>query len=320
MIIRPSHRADAGWLIWIAAMTGADARNASSSTPSSAKPPAKSNWFPVPAPVQRVFDRFPLVVYAENGLPQRAPGRRDLATLYMFTTPASAHDGSPSFNPACLKWQAYLRFHRINFKTIPSNNHASPTGALPFVIPPATSQPSSREPIPWSKILKWATAQSGYPESLHDMRYDAYSSLLDHRVRNAWLFTLYIDNSNFTSVAKRLYIDPTTSSTLVRLALMHQLKNAARDELLKYSSIIDEDDLYADAEQAFQALSTLLGDNEHFFGTDRPGLFDAGVFAYTHLLLDINMGWTVTRMADGLRRFENLVQHRQRIFSTYFGG
>jgi len=301
-------------------MTGADARNTSSSTPSSVKPPAKSNWFTVPATVQRVFDRFPLIVYAENELPQRAPRRSDLATLYIFTTPASAHNGSPSFNPACLKWQAYLRFHHINFKTIPSSNHASPTGVLPFVIPPTTSRPSSKEPIPSGKILKWATAQSGYPESLHDVGYEAYSSLLDHHVRNAWLFTLYIDNSNSASVAKRLYINPTSSNTFVRFALMRQLKNAARDELLKYSSIIDEDDLYADAKQAFQALSTLLGDNNHFFGTDQPNLFDAGVFAYTHLLLDINMGWKVTRMADGLRRFENLVQHRQRILSTYFEG
>ena len=50
------------------------------------------------------------------------------------------------------------------------------------------------------------------------------------------------------------------------------------------------DDIYSEAEKAFEALSFLLGDDEWFFGSVKPGLFDAAVFAYTHLLLDDGLG------------------------------
>ena len=150
------------------------------------------------------------------------------------------------------------------------------------------------------------------------MRYEAYTSLLDHRVRSAWLLTLYLDDLNFEAVAKQLYICPASSNVFVRMTLAYQLQQAARDELLKYSAYIDEDDLYAEAEKTFQALSTVLGENENFFGMTRPGLFDASVFAYTHLLLDKKLGWKNKRMPDALRQYVNLVHHRQRILDKYF--
>ncbi len=150
------------------------------------------------------------------------------------------------------------------------------------------------------------------------MRYEAYSSLLDHRIRSAWLYTLYLDEMNFAAVAKKLYIDPASSNPLVRTTLAYQLQQAARAELLKYSTYIDEDDLYAEAANAFHALSVLLGQDEHYFGQIQPGLFDASVFAFTYLLLDNNLGWRNKRMSDALRKNENLVQHRNRILKQYF--
>lgn len=83
--------------------------------------------------------------------------------------------------------------------------------------------------------------------------------------------------------------------------------------------MIDVPDLYSEAEKAFDALSALLGEDEWFFGAEGPGLFDASVFAYTHLLLDEKMGWREKRLLRGLRRKENLVAHRERLLSKYFG-
>jgi metaxin len=294
-----------------------------------------SPWFSVPEPVRRVFDKFPLRTYPANDLPRRSPRRREATTLYIFTSPKSARKGAPSFNPACLKWQvrqaslceppvvltlaqAYLKFNSIDFRTAPSNNHASPTGVLPFILPATSLSVTQTTPVPPNKILKWTASQGGKQEEAADMRYEAYSSLLDHRVRRAWLFTLYLDDLNFQAVAKKLYIYPASSNVFVQMTLAYQLQQAAREELLKYSTYIDEDDLYAEAVGAFQALSTLLGDDENFFGTAQPNLFDASVFAYTHLLLDNNLGWQNKRMPDSLRRNANLVQHRQRIVDKYF--
>ncbi len=169
-----------------------------------------------------------------------------------------------------------------------------------------------------------------------DMRYDAYMALLDHRIRNAWvhlfshfpttttsltpilqLYTLYLIPSNFDAVAKPLYILPTSSNILVHLSLSHNLREAAEAELLKQSAIIDVAALYRECDNALSALSELLEDDQYFFSAERPGLFDASVFAYTHLLLDEGIGWQERRMVDMLKGYENLVRHRRRILQNY---
>lgn len=61
--------------------------------------------FEVPGPVRQLFDKFPLITYPANELPQRTPQRRGEHSLYIFTTWEGAQDGEPSFNPTCLKWQ-----------------------------------------------------------------------------------------------------------------------------------------------------------------------------------------------------------------------
>jgi metaxin len=212
-------------------------------------------------------------------------------------------------------------FCGVQFKTVAANNHASPTGVLPY-LNLATSSPfaSFSQPIPSNKILKWVTSQREVADTISGMRYDVYNSLIDHRIRSAWLFNLYLDERNSEFVAKQLYIYSASSNPLVQMILYHQLKKAARDELLKTVSHIREDELYLEAENAFLALSTLLGEDGHFFGKDKPTLFDASVFAYNHLLLDESLGWQNTRLADSLRNMDNLVQHRQRLLTSYFHG
>jgi metaxin len=84
--------------------------------------------------------------------------------------------------------------------------------------------------------------------------------------------------------------------------------------------MINGPDLYRQAEEAFAALEMALGSDEWFFGARRPGLFDASVFAYTHLLLDeeLGRGWVDTTMCDAVRARKNLVRHRERILAEYF--
>lgn len=79
----------------------------SSEKPQPARPqqrPSRS-FFDVPAPIKQLFDRFPLLSYPVNDLPQRAPRNRNAHVLHIFTTEQGASKGTPSYNPACLKWQ-----------------------------------------------------------------------------------------------------------------------------------------------------------------------------------------------------------------------
>ncbi|MCJ1299089.1 hypothetical protein MMC08_001880 [Hypocenomyce scalaris] len=298
-----------------------DSRKGSSSGNISLTHHGPRHWWSLPTPVRRLFDNFPLQTYAANELPQRAPTDRTQHLLYVFTTPEAARRGEPSFNPSCLKWQTYLKVLGIEHNTVRSNNHASPTGALPFVLPSASFPTALADvslPIGSNKLQRWIRELKVSTQEPSDFRCDAYLALIDNRIRNAWLYTLYLQPTNFTAVAQRLYITPCSSNPLVRATIAQQLRSAAADELLKHTAVIDVESVYSDAQRAFAALSTLLGDSDNFFGADKPSLFDASVFAYTHLLLDEGMGWKEDRMSRGLKKYFNLVQHRERIVEVYF--
>ncbi|RDW89859.1 putative mitochondrial outer membrane protein (Sam35) [Aspergillus mulundensis] len=274
------------------------------------------DFFSVPAPVKRIFDRFPLVTYPANDLPHYPGSGRQGNQLFVFIDATGARRGRPSFNPQCLKWQAYLKFVGIDFELVPSNNHASPSGALPFLLPALPIGIGA--PIPSNKLQKWAIEEVHCEEEQQlNVRFEVYSSLLDNRIRSAWLYHLYLNHDNFGAVARRLYVDPSTTNAAVRAALAAQLQQAARDELLKSSPYIDASALEAEAAEAFEALSTLLGQKDYFFDRPNPGLFDASVFAYTHLILDEKMGWKYNRLQQLLSQHKNLVQHRARLLEFF---
>ncbi|CAD0090319.1 unnamed protein product [Aureobasidium vineae] len=280
---------------------------------------SRRDWrdmFAVPPVVRQVFAKFPLSTYEVNALPTRSPTHRDQHTLYTWTTETEAGANKASFNPTCLKWQTYLLFQGIPFRSQPSNNHASPSGSLPFLLPANTPLP-----IASSKLEHWADARSTSKSPSSDTqssRQDVYTSLLEHAVRRAWLYLLYLDPDNFDHVAKKLYVTPSSTSTFVALAISYQLRDAATQELLKTTPAVKAQDISDEAVDAFSALSTLLGGDNWFFGQGTPTLFDASVFAYTHLLLDEDMGWRNNPLAERLATFQNLVNHRNRILSDYY--
>ncbi|KAM0805644.1 hypothetical protein BDR22DRAFT_831001 [Usnea florida] len=184
-------------------------------------PQSPQRWFTTPKPIRRLFDKFPLQSYSINELPQRSPRNRDRHTLWIFTTKEGAQLGAPSFNPGCLKWQAYLIFKGVDFLTIPSNNHASPSGALPFLIPASSSKSPGEGvlPVPSTRIERWvreynfsqkttgmrynegskrqnqpteikaSTEKDPTSEDSSNMRYEAYMSLLNYRIRNGYVGT-----------------------------------------------------------------------------------------------------------------------------------
>ncbi len=117
-----------------------------------------------------------------------------------------------------------------------------------------------------------------------------------------------------------MYILPTSSNPFVRLVLARQLQQAAKEELLNFPNTIHPETLYTQAEDALVALDVLLGSNDWFFASSNPTLFDASVFAYTHLLLDnrLGKGWVDSRLRNALMSRNRLIAHRDRILSEYF--
>ncbi|KAI0012498.1 hypothetical protein F4779DRAFT_37062 [Xylariaceae sp. FL0662B] len=288
----------------------------------SGKPSYISGWFAIPAPLARLFKKFPLLTYPPNELPARSPSARDVPTLYVFISDQDALRGLPSFNPSCLKWQTFLKLAGIKFRVSSSNNHASPTGALPFLLPASTpDNPTSHKPIPSNKLEQYAaeTGTSKIPE-VPSLKLEAYESLLDHRIRNAWLYSLYLSRSN-SALVSHLYVMPVSTSQVVRTTILYQLRHAAETEILRSmgTRVVDSRALYEGARDAFEALSTVLGSEPWFFGSPDPSLFDATVFAYTHLILDDKLAWEDRRLAEIVKEFPNLAEHRDRILQRCWG-
>ena len=94
----------------------------------------------------------------------------------------------------------------VEHATIASNNHASPSGALPFLLP-ASPAPRTESvlPVPSNKLQRWASEKSASREESLDMRYGAYMSLLDNRIRNAWASIAFkhhlLDEANSCAIA-----------------------------------------------------------------------------------------------------------------------
>ncbi|KAK4645382.1 hypothetical protein QC761_200990 [Podospora bellae-mahoneyi] len=262
----------------------------------SARPnqPAPSLW-PIPAPLQKLFNQFPLVTLDPTPLPVRSQtltsASDTLPTLYIFSSDEDALEGKPSINPTCLKWQTLLRLSHVPFLTSPSSNHASPTGSLPFLLPPRTVSPN---PIPSTSIPLYISRHTNSPSPLPTSpRSEAYLSLLTP-LRLAFLQTLYLTPA-FTPLLKKFYIDPSTRSSLLGTILQTQLSAAASSAVLQGLGLhsqtgtggIDSENLYADAAEALDSLAILLQESQTgwFFGEEKPGEFDAGLYGYVGVIM-----------------------------------
>ncbi|KAK6513332.1 hypothetical protein TWF281_004963 [Arthrobotrys megalospora] len=302
-----------------------------------------SSIFRAPQFIRRLFDHFPLITYPVDPPPMSA---QELAmttrqlqafhssgvnTLYIFTEDSDS-DQVASFNPACLKWQTYLKIRGINFTTIPSNNHASPSGSLPFltVSPPSSSsserQRIQRTVIPVAKLAQWVEDNAPGTVNTVDTEgadYRAFLSLVEGAVRDAWLYALYIDPINLSNITIPKYTSTTPLWPITHF-LGNQMRQAAIDSIKKSTSsestLPTGEEIYTKANEAFSALSTLLNStgNTWFFGADEAGMFDASVFAYTYLILSLEISGSGEVLVESLYKFKNLVEHSERIRRRWF--
>ena len=73
-----------------------------------------------------------------------------------------------------------------------------------------------------------------------------------------------------------------------------------------------------DAANALFAFSELLGENQWFFGQEKPSMIDASIFAYTHLIQDEDLQWGENELGRQVSKHQNLVAHRDRIINQFF--
>jgi hypothetical protein len=101
---------------------------------------------------------------------------------------------------------------------------------------------------------------------------------------------------------------------------MEQKWARAQLEKSRPGGIISGDDIYADADAAFESLSTILGNDEWFFGAKDPGQVDAAVFGYTHLILTIKWDPKRAQLQQSVKKHPTLIRHQERIQQRYYPG
>ena len=242
------------------------------SHPAESKPQSRmSSFFSTPAPLKRLFDRFPLLAYSSNPLPLRASisesQRAAVDTLYIFGLP-----DQPSLNPTCLRYQTLLLLAGLPFETASSNNHASPTGSLPFLITANDEGSQKARTIPASSLKSYIRSQDAAKEIGLDAS-PAHLALLQP-IRRAYLTALYLDDEVFQTAYKSfdtatapLYVQSASRSSIVRAALIPPLRAAAFEEVTQSANeapstdtfeqigrwwmgrkSVDEDAIYEEAE------------------------------------------------------------------------
>lgn len=172
-------------------------------------------------------------------------------------------------------------------------------------------------------------------------RHELYHSLLSQPIRLAYLHALYLILPSFENVAGSRYIRPCSSNVVVQAVLSSSVQSAALSEVMAGSNAanlkIDGSRLYQEADEAFGALSTLLGDDEWFTSrvmeaeedrsmdgngrqgnlSDRgPGRLDAVVFSYTCVILSIFD--EENPLVSSIKARANLVAHQRRLFDRCF--
>ena len=144
------------------------------------------------------------------------------------------------------------------------------------------------------------------------------------------------------------YINPNSANPLVRAAMAPPLRGAALEQLLESQPLtadmplLDLERLYRDADDAFEALDTLLGDHKWFASVgdnpkqesdqdetstskdqrEVPGMLDASVFAYTHVILTLfafsSDASPAGRLRTSITGRSSLLDHHTRIARQYY--
>ena len=126
------------------------------------------------------------------------------------------------------------------------------------------------------------------------------------------LYSLYLIPAHH-SIAAAHYV--TTRVPIVNAILQSELRAAAEKELQKTrpGGIVDAEEIMADAEAALAALSEALGTDRWFFGGEEPGVVDANVFGYTHLILTLAWNEPDATLKRSVQKFANLAAHEDRM-------
>ena len=222
--------------------------------------------------------------------------------------------GVPDASPFVVKIDLFLKLADIEFEYIGDFNQIkkSPKHKLPFI------DDNGKKVGDSAFILKYLTDK-------YDIKLDDHLS--DEQKAQAVLFSHALDESLYWALVYSRWVKEDTWPIIkeaflskMPIPLKWFLPNIIRKDVVKTLKRQgfgrhSETELLTIADDHFSALSTLLGENDFFFG-EQISSFDA--IAYSALCEFISVDF-FNSFNQQARKYDNLIQYCQRIEAKYYG-
>lgn len=229
--------------------------------------------------------------------------------LYSF----GKHFGVTDPSPFVLKIDVYLRMAGIKYNSIAraDNLRKAPKGKLPFIIDGDQTIADSQFIIAYLQDKYNVDLDSNLSEEQKSVAYHLGKSL-DEDLYWCVVYSRWIREDTWPLIKEAFFssmpfplkqIVPPLARKGVRSALFKQGLGRHSDE-----------EIMAVAQQSLQALSTILGDKNYFFG-DKPCTFDATAYGVLAQLVSTTIDNPINDMA---KQYDNLVNYCVTMTSRYY--
>ncbi|RUS34115.1 hypothetical protein BC938DRAFT_482366 [Jimgerdemannia flammicorona] len=144
-----------------------------------------------------------------------------------------------SFDPDCLKWQAYLTFCRVDFGLYNCNEPlASPSGKLPFLAMPTGETLYDEQITFW---LRKNETEKKLAEDSEDAEATAFISLAETKLRTALLFSFFLEPRNMSEATGPKYFGHYAKP--IDAIIQHRKKNAIIQRMLAKRALLVADEV-----------------------------------------------------------------------------
>uniref|UniRef100_A0A915D2A3 Metaxin n=1 Tax=Ditylenchus dipsaci TaxID=166011 RepID=A0A915D2A3_9BILA len=143
----------------------------------------------------------------------------------------------------------------------------------------------------------------------------AHLSLIEEVLRNAEEYICWIDHNTYNEVTRTRYGSVYLWPLYLILPYLKRRESVTRLENLGWGAFKSMDEVVAQCEKCFKALSVKLGNNRYFIG-DQPTELDALAFGHLYTILTTEL--PNMRVANTLKRYQNLIDFCKRIDEEFF--
>lgn len=233
--------------------------------------------------------------------------------LYKFGSVWGIADASPF----CIKVESFLRLAKASFDVVPfdvKNLKGAPKGKMPYIALDGGELVADSSLIieRLTKVLKFDLDEKLSVEQKAISH--AYIRMLDEATYWPLLFSRWSDEKGWGVIAPIFFhAVPVFLRPLVEFSSRRDmLKSMSGQGINRHSG----EEIYEFARKDFQALADFLGENNFFFGAERPALLDITVHAFVANIIEPPID---TVMKRELLEMQNLCDHSRRIQEIIYG-